>query len=207
MSSSSFASTSVFEGSSSSSTTTIGALDTPPIVRAFASSGNASSEIWPLSRNSSRNTSGAGESTFRNERTGSARAQSAATATPTATDSTISTVSEASNRLLQGLRGDQRHERAEEDDVRAPAHLGPDQAEQKLDPQQEQRRQHHQQHREADDVEAGRAAGGEELRVVLQEIEERLSYRERPEDGEVQVGPGGLLRAVTRFLAAHFGRA
>ena len=96
MSSSSFASTSVFEGSSSSSTTTIGARDTPPIERAFASSGNASSEIWPLSRNSSRNTSGAGESTFRNERTGSARAQSAATAAPTATDSAISTVSEAS---------------------------------------------------------------------------------------------------------------
>ena len=45
-------------GSSSSSTTTMGARATPPIERAFASLGNASSEIWPLSRNSSRNTTG-----------------------------------------------------------------------------------------------------------------------------------------------------
>ena len=95
-SSSSFSSTSVFEGSSSSSTTTIGARATPPIERAFASLGNASSEIWPLSRNSSRNTSGTGESTLRNERTGSARAHSTATPAPIASESAISTVSEAS---------------------------------------------------------------------------------------------------------------
>jgi hypothetical protein len=98
--------------------------------------------------------------------------------------------------------------------VRALAHLGPDQPEQQLDPEQEKRRQHHEQHREADDVEAGRATGGEELRVVLQEIEERLGYGERPEDREVQEGPGGFASeaAPTRsggLGGAHprFGRA
>ena len=90
----------VVEGSSSSSTTTIGAWVTPPIVRAFASEGNASSEIWPLSRNSSRNTSGTGERMLRNERTGSARSHSSARPTAIATESTISTRSEASNAFL-----------------------------------------------------------------------------------------------------------
>ena len=86
----------MFTGSSSSSTTTIGAWVTPPIVLAWASSGKASSEIEPLNRNSARNTSGTGERTFRNERTGSAAAQSAATALPIASESTISTTSGAS---------------------------------------------------------------------------------------------------------------
>ena len=119
MSSSSFASTSVFEGSSSSSTTTIGAFETPPIVRAFASLGNASSEIWPLSRNSSRNTSGAGESTFRNERTGSARAQSTARPAPTSTLSAISRVSEASIDFLSACTA-MRAERAPRNTMCAP---------------------------------------------------------------------------------------
>ena len=70
----SFSSSSVFEGSSSSSTTTIGAWLTPPIVRAWASSGNATFEIGSVNRNSARKISGAGDSTRRNERTGSARA-------------------------------------------------------------------------------------------------------------------------------------
>ena len=95
-SSRSFSSTSVFEGSSSSSTTTIGARATPPIERAFASLGKASSEICPLRRNNRRKTSGTGDSTLRNERTGSARAHSAATPAPIATESAISTASEVS---------------------------------------------------------------------------------------------------------------
>ena len=68
---------SVFEGSSSSSTTTIGAWLTPPIVRACASSGNATFEIGSVNRNSARKISGAGDSTRRNE---SARAPRARTA-------------------------------------------------------------------------------------------------------------------------------
>jgi hypothetical protein len=84
----------VFTGSSSSSTTTIGVWVTPPIVRALASSGNASSEICELKRNNARKTSGAGESTFRNERTGSVRAHRAASAAPIASESPIRTTSE-----------------------------------------------------------------------------------------------------------------
>ena len=84
-------------GSSSSSTTTIGACVTPPIVRALASSGKASSEIEPLNRNSSRNTSGAGDRMLRNERTGSARSQSSGRAgADRARERTIRTTSEAS---------------------------------------------------------------------------------------------------------------
>jgi hypothetical protein len=86
----------VLTGSSSSSTTTIGDCVTPPIVRALASLGKASSEIEPLNRNSARNTSGAGDRTFKNERTGSARSHSSAAATPIAREPTIRTMSEAS---------------------------------------------------------------------------------------------------------------
>ena len=96
MSSSPFSSSSVFTGSSSSSTITMGAWVTPPIVRALASSGKASSEMEPLNRNSARKTSGTGDRMFRKERTGSAAAQSAATAPPITSDRTISTTSEAS---------------------------------------------------------------------------------------------------------------
>ena len=74
-------------------------------------------------------------------------------------------------RLLERLGGDQRHEHAEERDVGAVAHLRPDQPEQELDPEQDRRRQRHQQHGEAHDVEPGRPARSEELRVVLQEVE------------------------------------
>ena len=83
-------------GSSSSSTTTIGDCVTPPIVRALASFGNASSEIEPLNRNSARNTIGAGDRMLRKERTGSARSHSSAAATPIATEPMMSTRSEAS---------------------------------------------------------------------------------------------------------------
>ena len=108
-------STSVFAGSSSSSTTTIGACVTPPIVRALASSGKASSEIGPLNRNSARKTSGTGERTLRNERTGSAAAHSAARPAPIASDRTISTGSGSVERLLQRLGGDQRDQDGDQD--------------------------------------------------------------------------------------------
>ena len=90
------ASTRVFEGSSSSSTTTIGARVTPPMERACASSGKASFEIGFVKRKSARNTSGAGESTRRNVRTGSAPAYRPATPPPIAIDRRIKTRSEAS---------------------------------------------------------------------------------------------------------------
>ena len=67
-------STSVFEGSSSSSTTTMGAWVTPPIVRACASSGKAIFEIGLVNRNSARKITGAGDRICRKERTGSALA-------------------------------------------------------------------------------------------------------------------------------------
>ena len=92
--------TSVFEGSSSSSTTTIGARATPPIARACASSGKASSEIGLVNRKSTRNTSGAGDRTRRNVRTGSAPAYRPATPPPMASDSTISSRSEVSKAFL-----------------------------------------------------------------------------------------------------------
>jgi hypothetical protein len=69
-----WSSISVVVGSSSNSTTTIGAWVTPPIVLAWASSGKASFEIGSVNRNSARKISGAGASTWRNERTGSAAA-------------------------------------------------------------------------------------------------------------------------------------
>ena len=175
---------------------------------ALASLGKASSEIWPLSRNSSRNTSGAGESTFRNERTGSARAQRRGRgadrdgqddqhacprrrATSSAPAPAISATSAP-----------------EEDHVRGLPHLRPDQPEQQLDRRAGRRRQHHQQHREADDVEARRAARGEELGVVLQEVEQRLCNGEGPEDREVQVAPRRpLFRGRSLCSFSLLGRA
>ena len=91
---------SVVVGSSSNSTTTIGAWVTPPIVRAWASSGKASFEIGSVKRNSARNTSGTGESTRRNERTGSAAAYRVATPEPIASDATIMTGSGRSTVFL-----------------------------------------------------------------------------------------------------------
>ena len=119
------------------------------------------------------------------------------------------------DRLLQRLPGDERDQRGEEDQVSRAEHPAPGQAQQQLDGQQQQRREHHQQDREGDDVEARGAAGGEELRVVTQEVEERLRDGEGPEHGEVEEVPHRLLRQWPlgrrrgRPLAAHqpFGRA
>ena len=96
MSSLSFSPISVFEGSSSSSTTTIGAWFTPPIVRAWASSGKATLEIGSVNRNRQRKITGTGDSTRRKDRTGSARAYRAATPAPIRTETTIITRSDAS---------------------------------------------------------------------------------------------------------------
>ena len=116
------------------------------------------------------------------------------------------------DRLLQSLGGDQRHEARDQDDVGGAPRTAAGQAHEQLDPEQQQRRQHHEQDGEGDDVEARRAAGGEELGVVLQQVEERLGDREAPQHGQVQVGPGGLLHeaalgAALRFLDRSFGGA
>src|SRR5215213_2116625 len=90
-----------------------------------------------------------------------------------------------------------------------------EQPEQQLDPEAHERRQQDQQHRERDDVEARGAARREELRVVPEQVEERLGDGEGPEDGEVREMPerlpdeaGPLLR-LGRAVRGHqpFGRA
>jgi hypothetical protein len=53
--------------------------------------------------------------------------------------------------------------------------------EQQLDAEQQRRRDQRQRQREEDDVEAGAAAGDEELRVLAEQVEQRLSNRKAPE--------------------------
>jgi hypothetical protein len=116
------------------------------------------------------------------------------------------------DRLLQSLRGDQGHEPRDQDEVGDVARLPAGEPDEQLDSKQEERGQHDEQEREAHDVEPGRAARGEELRVVLQQVEKRLGDGEGPEDGEAEVGPQDLARRRPRgpgFRAVHprFGRA
>jgi hypothetical protein len=115
------------------------------------------------------------------------------------------------DRLLQRLGGDQGDERRDQDEVRALTGGPPGEPYEQLHPQEHERRQHNQEDGEADDVEARRATGGEELGVVLQEVEQGLGDRERPEDGEAEVGPEGFAKRDPRLGSlgrrGGFGRA
>ena len=136
-----------------------------------------------------------------------ARPQRPPTAAPIATDRTISTVSEASIDFFSACAAISATSAPRSTDVRHLARLRPDQPDQQLDRQQDRRRQHHQQDREADDVEARGAAGGEELGVVLQQVEQRLRDREGPEDGQVQIRPARRSCAAAPSAHHRFGRA
>jgi len=57
---------------------------------------------------------------------------------------------------------------------------------QRFEPGQERRRHEQQHEREQDDIPAGRAARGEELAVLPEQVEQRLGHREGPEDEQVQ---------------------
>jgi hypothetical protein len=112
--------------------------------------------------------------------------------------------------LLQRLGGDERDERSQEDQVDATPRVRGGQADEQLHGEQHKRRHDHQQHGEADHVEARGASSGKELRVVLEQVEERLGDREGPEDGQLEKGPEralapfGALRPVLRGLGgAH----
>ena len=116
------------------------------------------------------------------------------------------------DQLLQRLDSDQRHEAADQDDVRDAPRSPAGETDEQLEREQQRRRQHHEQHREGDDVEARGAACGEELGVVLQQVEERLGDREAPQHREVEVRPGGLLHeaalgAGLRLLHRSLGGA
>jgi hypothetical protein len=144
---------------------------------------------------------------LRKERTGSARVHS--TASPAPDDQNrVGGV----DRLLERLSRDEGYEPGQQHDVHdAPGGRAGEAGEQ-LDREQERRRQRHQQHRERDDVEARGAAGGEELGIVLEQVEERLCDRKGPEDRQVEVGPGGLFckpafGALLRRLGRSFGCA
>ena len=90
-----------------------------------------------------------------------------------------------SARAADRLQHEQRHEAGDEDGVHGPAQVP---AEQTLEPEQDRGRHEQEHEREHDRVPAGRAAGGEELAVLAEQVEERLRDRERPEHEQVQAG-------------------
>ena len=90
-----------------------------------------------------------------------------------------------SARAADRLQHEQRHQAGDEDGVHDPAQAP---AEQILQPEQDRRRHEQEHEREHDRVPAGRAAGGEELAVLAEQVEERLRDRERPEHEQVQAG-------------------
>ena len=109
--------------------------------------------------------------------------------------------------LLQGLDGEQGHECAQQHAMRDPPGSRAGEAHEQLHRQQQRRRQDHQQHREGDDVEAGGPPGRKELRVVLEQDEERLGHREGPQHRQVQVGQPGLLGKAPLTGLSGFGGA
>ncbi len=107
-------------------------------------------------------------------------------------------------RALERLDGDDGGEEAEEDEVedlgRAPA----GEADDELDREHDERRHEGHGERERDDVERRRAAHREELRVLAEDVEERLREREAGGCEELGASDRGLAqaRAVLHGLVA-----
>jgi hypothetical protein len=70
--------------------------------------------------------------------------------------------------------------------VHRPGHRLADQPGEPLQRQHRQRHRERDEHRERDDVARRGAAGGEELGVAPEQVEQGLRDRERPEHGDVE---------------------
>ena len=101
-------------------------------------------------------------------------------------------------RLERNRRDQQAHERKVQ-----PAPSGGEANQQRLAQRERRRRHEGDREREEHDVGAGVAAGDEELRLVGQDVEERLGDRERPEDREVKPGEEEHTRRGRRLAAGR----
>jgi hypothetical protein len=86
---------------------------------------------------------------------------------------------------LQGQRRDQQRDEGHEH--RAPCALT-EPAGQPHHEAEHERREEHEPHREGDDVAPGLAAGGEELGIAAQQVEQRLGHGQRPQRRQVARG-------------------